>query len=208
MNKFIKVARNSISISKMGTLVEGVGTNDSWFMTEQKVNGKRVTYPIYKSWGSMLRRCYSEKYQTTNPTYKGCTVCDEWLTFSNFDEWCEENYVDGCVLDKDLKFKSNKIYSPDSCLFVPVAINALLTDRHNYSGVYPQGVSWHKAGSKYSAQLSVDGKRKHLGLFKTPEQASLAYIIAKNDEYDRKSIQYPKFAIYLQQHKLQNTYEN
>lgn len=37
----------------------------------------------------------------------------------------------------------------------------------------------HKKGSKYAAQIRLEGKVKHLGLFDTEQQASSAYQIAK-----------------------------
>ena len=38
-----------------------------------------------------------------------------------------------------------------------------------------KGAYWHKASGKWTAQISIRGKRIHLGLFATPEQAALAY---------------------------------
>ena len=41
------------------------------------------------------------------------------------------------------------------------------------------GVSWHKKAAKWAAQIVVDRKHKHLGLFETPEDAREAYLQAK-----------------------------
>ncbi len=73
-----------------------------------------------QTWRDMLRRCYCEKYQSTNEIYKNHTVCEEWHNYQNFAEWYEINYVDGHQLDKDKlqPNKVNKIYSPDTCVFV------------------------------------------------------------------------------------------
>jgi len=38
-----------------------------------------------------------------------------------------------------------------------------------------KGVNWHKKGNKWVAQISINGKRKHLGLFKCELSASYAY---------------------------------
>lgn len=47
--------------------------------------------------------------------------------------------------------------------------------RHsNNSSGFP-GVSYHKASGKYQAQIWLNGRNKHLGLFKTPEEAAIAY---------------------------------
>lgn len=41
-----------------------------------------------------------------------------------------------------------------------------------------KGVSFHKASGKWVAQIMVDGKKKHLGLFATPQLAYAAYCAA------------------------------
>lgn len=41
------------------------------------------------------------------------------------------------------------------------------------------GVAIHKASGKFSAQIWVNKKKKHLGLFKTAEEAHKAYLDAK-----------------------------
>lgn len=48
--------------------------------------------------------------------------------------------------------------------------------KNNKSGY--KGVSLHKATNKWLAQIRVDGKHHHLGLFTNPEEASKAYIQA------------------------------
>lgn len=75
-------------------------------------------------WASMIKRCYdpTNKYY---PYYgaKGVTVCKEWHNFQNYAAWYESNYVENFHVDKDMKCSNNKIYSPDTCLFVPPATN-------------------------------------------------------------------------------------
>jgi hypothetical protein len=38
-----------------------------------------------------------------------------------------------------------------------------------------KGVSWHKATNKWQSQIQINGKKKHLGLFKTEEEAYDVY---------------------------------
>lgn len=47
---------------------------------------------------------------------------------------------------------------------------------NNKSGF--KGVSWHKQSGKWRASIGVNGKRKHIGLFDTPEAAHASYCLA------------------------------
>jgi hypothetical protein len=78
---------------------------------------------MYKVWSGMLERCYSEKYHIKKPTYKDCSVDERWHNFQVFAEWHKKNYKEGFELDKDILVKGNKIYSPETCCFVPQKIN-------------------------------------------------------------------------------------
>jgi len=83
-------------------------------------SGGKVT-PWYVKWHSMLSRCYLYSQFSKRKGYEDCSVCEEWHNFQNFSKWMRENYPnDGSdyELDKDIKVKGNKIYSPDTCLFV------------------------------------------------------------------------------------------
>jgi hypothetical protein len=44
------------------------------------------------------------------------------------------------ALDKDILYKGNKIYSPDTCVFVPQEINALFVKNDANRGDLPIGV--------------------------------------------------------------------
>lgn len=146
-------------------LVLGVGINDV-------PNVRQTT--AYRYWFTMLRRCYEKKYQDKYPTYKECSVCDEWLTFSNFKKWFDENYVEGYQLDKDLMHKCAKVYSPENCNFVPQYINTLTINCKKVRGDYPIGVT--KYGNRYVAAMSKKGSRcTRIAVRDTPEEAFLAY---------------------------------
>ncbi len=99
---------------------------------------------VYKVWNHMLERCYTEKYHQLFPTYIGCTVCEEWLNFQNFAQWYYDNlWLDLEIgkLDKDILFKHNKIYSPQTCVIVDNRINCLFTKNDKNRGIFPIGVS-------------------------------------------------------------------
>ena len=163
----------------MKKLVLGVGFNDK--TRPVSVDGKHVKE--YKLWQDMLTRCFSEKLQTRYPTYKGCNVSDNFLHYSFFYDWCQNQIGFGKVdekgrswcLDKDLLFVGNKTYSETACVFVPQEINTFFTDSGNARGDYPVGVHFDKASGKFRAQCTVNGKRQHLGLFNTPQEAFAVY---------------------------------
>lgn len=159
-------------------LTQGKGYN-SGGVHLPTINGKYTKG--YTTWRSMLMRCYDPRHHAKQPTYIGCSVSDEWLDYQNFANWYynNEHSDKGYHLDKDILVDGNKIYSSDTCCFVPKDINNLLTSRGNGRGKYPQGVCFHKAVGKYSAQMGGDVKVKHLGYFKTPDEAYKVYKEAK-----------------------------
>lgn len=162
--------------------VHGYGINDIGCVDN---NSKRLK--SYISWKGMLERVYSEKYHKNQPTYIGCSVCKEWLTFSNYKKWHDINYVEGYQLDKDILVLGNKEYSSETCRFVPQYINKLLTDRRNDRGGYVIGVSKntlypHKSPKEFVARCCTfdivtkkSNKSRHLGLFYTELEAHLVY---------------------------------
>lgn len=142
----------------------------------------RKTY-LYKTWMSMFSRCYDEKVHERQPNYKDVDVCAEWYNFQNFAQWMEGKYnpetMQGWQLDKDILIKGNKIYSPDTCCFVPSEINNLFVGCNKSRGSLPIGVTFNKRLKRYVAQISKNKKREHLGIFKTIEEAFKIYKVEK-----------------------------
>ena len=155
------------------TLVFGVGINDY----EGVVRTNGVTLYSYVCWQDMLQRCYIDSYYEKAPTYRGCSVCEEWKYFSVFKRFFDENYVDGYHLDKDILVKGNKVYSPDTCCFVPREINTLFVKKNANRGTLPIGVSI--AYGKYKAQIKRYGRTYSLGVYDSSEEAFAAYKVAK-----------------------------
>lgn len=132
-----------------------------------------------KIWMGMLHRCYYEKELERHPTYRGCSVCEEWLRLSNFIPFWEANYRQQYELEKDILVKGNKIYSPETCCFVPRRINILLTNRRRFRGGLPVGVCASESGLRYKASYDRDGKSTLIGYYDSAEEAFLAYKKAK-----------------------------
>ena len=154
----------------------------------------------YEKWSGMLARCFDIKLKNKHPTYKDVICCDVWTYYENFKKWHDENYyeIEGekMCLDKDILIKGNKIYSPDTCVYVPERINTLFIQSSSSRGKLPVGVV--KVGKYYNWQLSKKGKngeqlRERGYGFETPEEAFYAYKKAKEgyikevaDEYKDK----------------------
>ena len=135
---------------------------------------KKDTNKVYSIWNAMMGRCYSNKYKNRQPTYKDITVCDEWHNFSKYIDWYLKNHKENYHVDKDILFKGNKVYSPETCCFVPKEINQLFANSRE--NVLPIGVHFQKTSEKYIAKISKGcGVREHLGIFDTPEEAFQAY---------------------------------
>ena len=132
----------------------------------------------YSVWRNILERCYNEKYRAKFPTYRDCSVCKEWLKYSNFKRWYSENYVEGYNLDKDILVKGNKLYSPETCCFVPQEINKLFLRCGASRGDLPIGVC--RSNSPRSHKLyRVYLRKKRIGDYYTVDDAFKAYKQAK-----------------------------
>lgn len=141
-------------------------------------------------------RCYSERWHQRKPTYIDCSVSEEWHLLSNYKQWYEENYVEGWQLDKDLLFPRNKIYSKETCVFVPQPINTLLTFRTNDRGQLPLGVTVRSDGrlNPYSGQCCNRAGKQILKSFNNSTDAHFWYLEQKismidsylNEDYNEK----------------------
>lgn len=115
-------------VANVGYLGEGVG---------YKGNEK-----AYHVWHDMLSRCYDPTCSNYY-NYCDCTVCEDWYNFQNFVEWFNENYYEvnneRMHLDKDILYKHNRVYSPETCVFVPISINVLFTHKKSNNDNLPVG---------------------------------------------------------------------
>lgn len=146
-----------------------------------KVKGKTTT--VYNAWSGILERCYSEKLHLKHPTYIDCEISEEWKYLDNFKIWFENNHRDGWELDKDLIVRGNKLYSAETCRYVPKSLNNLIKEnwKLNTKGL-PLGVT-ESVGcniNPFNASISIGGnKRVSIGNYPTPELAFSAYKFEK-----------------------------
>ena len=159
--------------------VFGVGILGTKYLS--KING--VKTKEYMLWSGMLKRCYSDVYKERYPTYERCEVSNNFKSYEYFYEWCHKQIGFGNQdwhLDKDLLIKGNKVYSEDSCIFIPSEINLLLVKNTASRGEHLIGVYWHNASKAFVATVRKNKRKsEYLGYFKTEIEAFNAYKKAK-----------------------------
>ena len=172
-------------------ILQGIGINDADYAVRKYeqlgyVDGKQKQKlvwecPIYRTWMNMIKRCYDAKIQERQPTYIGCTVFEEWKIFSNFRVWMMTQDWEGSQLDKDLLIEGNKVYSPETCVFVSGMVNTFTTDRGAARGGWMIGVNWNKPAGKFQSRCSnpFTKKQEHLGLFDSEQEAHKAWLNRK-----------------------------
>ena len=165
--------------------VFGVGVVGTKYPSE--VN--RVKTKEYVLWTHMLQRCYSDFHKKRYPTYIDCAVSENFKYYEYFYDWCQNQIGFGNEgdenpfhLDKDLLIKGNKVYSENSCVFIPSEINLLLTKRTASRGEYLIGVHWCNTKKAFVAQVNKNkGGSEWLGSFNTELEAFNAYKQAKEE---------------------------
>lgn len=163
-------------------LVQGVGINDSEgrvVLRKKQEDGSYIVLwrcPFYRAWADMLKRCYGKNKPNS---YVNAVVCAEWLLFSNFKLWMGTQDHDGKHLDKDLLLSGNKIYSPETCIFVTEEVNHFLTEVKSRKSELPTGVNLDSYTSMYKATIRRDKRTITLGRFYCPEEAHLVWLREK-----------------------------
>jgi len=161
--------------------IQGIGSNKGDYPT--KVGNHFMKE--YQLWVDMLKRC-NPTYHSKVLSYVGNTCSENFKSYTFFYEWCQQQKGFGgreshslrgsWCLDKDLLTKGNKLYSEDTCVFIPQSVNKLIAKHERQRGDYPIGVNWKKSNNCFIAQCNGrDVGRKHLGCFQTQEDAFLAY---------------------------------
>lgn len=150
------------------------------------VNGKQSKE--YSLWTGMLARVYSGKHRS----YDDCAVSENFLNFQYFAEWCQDQFgfgLDGYELDKDLLFKGNKIYSEDTCVFIPRELNRALPLQKFARGDNPLGVSI-VSGNIHRPFLATLTKTGYSSCHETAEEAFVAYKNVKEDYMRSLAVKY------------------
>lgn len=128
-----------------------------------------------------------------NESYKDCKISDEWADPGNFTKWYDANYIDGWEIDKDLLGWEDKIYSKETCCFLPPRLNLFMVNlRGVFEGKY-KGWYYRERDGVFVATVSDTSNRKiHLGHFRTSDDAKIAYVNGKFRVLDSILIDYDK----------------
>ena len=163
-----------------------------------KLSKEDRKHKAYKNWVRILKRCYDENQRHKHSTYSGCTVSEFFLTYTNFRDWYvkQKNWDNpDFVLDKDLLSpKDNKVYSEETCVFLPKEVNSLLTTTKASRGDLPLGVCKpHKGRTGFRACICKNGKDYEIGAFNTELEAFNAYKVSREDYLKEKADKWKDF---------------
>lgn len=167
------------------------GDAGEWLSEWSVPTGTKNKYEKHRSlswrrWCDIVQRCREGgKFQERRITYKG--VLNRFSDFQNFTNWSisqigydiKDDKGQLYVLDKDILSEEFKVYSEDTCLFVPKSINNFILGSGRIRGDYPVGVYKHKQSGLFHSRIKIEAKQKSLGYFTDPLSAHRAWQKAK-----------------------------
>lgn len=167
------------------------------YIGETSTRNNGIVKHSYYTWKAMMKRCYTTKYNS----YKNVFVCEEWHCYANFEKWYDNNYwkcgEETMCLDKDILFINSKIYSPNTCLFIPNRINLLF---QSIQYIIENGTRYNKKYKKYVVHVRhmESNKNDYFGSYKTKEESIEIYLKHKRlyikqiaNDYNNKYNNFP-----------------
>lgn len=132
----------------------------------------------YSVWRGIFDRCYMEPRPLKFASYSECTVHPEWHNMQNFCNWYRDNYIEDYELDKDIISQGNKVYGPDTCIFVHPLVNSFFSNSRVSRGDSLIGSSFNHTLGKYESYCSdtFTGKKVNLGLFDSQVDANKEWV--------------------------------
>lgn len=146
---------------------------------------------IYSSLLDANQRCHNPKH-TWYDSYggRGIFVCEEWRLIPNpknqdnditqlnkkiidkFVEWSLKNgYCTNLELDR---VDNDGPYSPENCRWVTETIGSINTRKKIGKSKF-RCVCWHSQNNNWVVSIRIQGKKTHIGSFKTEIEAAIAY---------------------------------
>jgi hypothetical protein len=173
-------------------------------------------------WNNLKSRCREGSAQRKNST-SYVQIENHFDNYDVFTEWCQGQYgymnksASGIYwnLDKDLLHHGNKIYSPDTCMFIPLSVNTVMMASDVCRGKFPVGVQPHYQVKKtrYTATCRRRDGSGYVGIYDTPEEAHKAWQLAKVDRILEEASDHPEHikmyeALMWHIDRIRNDYEN
>ena len=111
---------------------------------------------LNKIWKDIKRRCNpNNNKDSKHYSDKGIIMCEEWDDFDTFKKWSLTNgFNDTKQIDKDIKCDmyqiEPKIYSPETCIWVPKKTNIIYTNTSRSNHLHDKAV-FRKSGDELFA---------------------------------------------------------
>ena len=142
---------------------------------------KQIQERSYVVWQAMRQRLVHKEW------YKDVTICAEWETYEGFLEWFNSNefsnYRDELgnfyVLGKDVLGSERRLYSPETCAFIPQQLNNMFRRKSSSMKSGVQYLSRQK--NPYRAYINYNRKHIHLGYYSTEDEAHSKFLEARKD---------------------------
>lgn len=147
------------------------------YRTQHTINGVKIRTREGILWHGMKNRCNGKRHSN----YLDCSISDNFMNFQYFAEWCHSQKgwnEDAWQLDKDFLVENNKIYSEDTCVFIPREINNIFNNTKKIEKGLT-GAVWFKSINKFQARCSEFGKQVSYGMYSTAEEAHKVWVEKK-----------------------------
>ena len=132
----------------------------------------------YKIWVGMKSRCFNKNnYCYLKYGGNGVTVCDDWK--ESFESFYRDMGPRPSKKHSIDRIDNSKGYNKDNCRWATATIQSRNQGRSlkNTSGF--RGIHFRQDCNKWSARITVDGKRIVLGVFKEKHEAIKARVNAE-----------------------------
>lgn len=144
---------------------------------------------LYITHKNMIGRCYKPK-DSNYRLYgeRGIRVCAEWHDRETFFKWALSNgYTDCLTIDR---INADGNYTPENCRWADLKAQAQNRRKRKYCSSQFIGIRKLKCGV-FESRVMIDGKRHHIGRFKSEHEAALErdkFIIASGNIYSKLNI--------------------
>jgi hypothetical protein len=148
-------------------------SNRTYHKRGERVHGYRVKYhPSYSVWAGMLQRCTNDKLAAyENYGGRGIAVCDRWQHFKNFAEDMGVRPSPELTIER---IDNDGNYEPGNCKWETRSNQNV--NRRTFSNNSSGDTGVQRERDRYLARFRYGTQDYRIGLFSTPEEATLARV--------------------------------